>query len=97
MGGSEFAGGRIQTQLSDGIRAFTDEQGISRPTNELLSGIRHPDGSCIGIASWGGCWSSGKANDSTGNTILFVKGSSGLGYSTNDMRAGLPVRCIKGK
>ena len=63
--------------------------------SSLLSGIRHPDSTFTGLNSWGGCWTSGKANDSVSNNVLFAHGRKDIGTSTNDKMAGFSVRCIK--
>ncbi len=61
----------------------------------LLSGVRHPDSTFTGINHWGGFWTSGKANDSVSNNVLFAFGRKDLGTSTNDKMAGFSVRCVK--
>ncbi len=70
--------------------------GVS-PFSPLLSGIRHPDGTCIGVNYWGGCWSADKTNDTVANNVLFAHGRKDLGLGTNDKNAGFSVRCVKSK
>jgi uncharacterized protein (TIGR02145 family) len=67
------------------------------PYTALYSGVRHPDGSCIGLNYWGGCWSSTKTNDSVSSNVLFAHGRKDLGVSTNDKNTGFSVRCVKSK
>ncbi|MFZ4521557.1 MAG: FISUMP domain-containing protein [Bacteroidales bacterium] len=97
LGGSKVAGEKVL--LLDTIGKTSVPFGSGRPVlpSTLLSGVRHPDGSCIGLNFWGGCWTSGKVNDSVGNNMLFVHGSKEMGESSNDKNSGFSVRCIKSK
>ncbi|MEI6682640.1 MAG: FISUMP domain-containing protein [Bacteroidota bacterium] len=95
LGGGAEAGGkmiRMDTVVKVNRNINANNPGTF---SSLLSGIRHPDGSCIGINFWGGCWSSTKINDSTSNNVLFAHGRKDLDVSSNDKNAGFSVRCIK--
>ena len=67
------------------------------PYSTLLGGVRHPDGSCIGINYWGGCWSSVKVNDSVAKNVIFAHGRKEITVGTNDKMTGFAVRCVKTK
>jgi len=97
LGGSSQAG--LNMQNMDTIGKPRSKAGVVAPgsISTLLSGIRHPDGSCIGINYWGGCWSSGKVNDTVANNVLFAHGTKDLGLSTNDKNSGFSVRCVRNK
>ncbi len=97
LGGSNLAG--LKMQMMDTIAGAPGTAGTPAPgtLSSLLSGVRHPDGSCIGMNFWGGCWSSGKVNDSVGNNVLFAHGSKDLGVSSNDKNSGFSVRCVRNK
>jgi uncharacterized protein (TIGR02145 family) len=97
LGGSSVAGEKLQTSDTAGKKTTLKVVGNSRPTTTLLSGVRHSDGSTIGITLWGGCWSAGKVNDSTGSNVLFARGAKELAVSSNDMKTGFSVRCIRNK
>ncbi len=97
LGGNSVAGERIQRMDTVGKNYSADNLPPSNAISTLLGGIRHPDGSCIGIGSWGGCWTSGKVNDSVGNNLLFARGSKEVAASTNDKQAGFSLRCIRNK
>lgn len=90
LGGSAEAGLKMQALDTVG-------KGHAVPANVsyLLSGVRHPDGSCIGINLWGGCWSAGKAKDTVATNVLFAHGTKDMGVSSNDKKAGFSVRCVK--
>jgi len=97
LGGPDEAGMRLQ--VMDTVRHAQSVPG--KPPlgviSSLLGGIRHADGSFSGQNSWGGCWSSGKINDTVASNVLFVHGTKSIGPSSNDKKAGFSVRCIKGK
>jgi uncharacterized protein (TIGR02145 family) len=97
LGGNSVAG--LKMQLMDTIGKIHGPNGkaITDVKSTLLSGVRHPDGSFTGLNFWGGCWSSGKMNDSVAGNVLFAHGTNDMGVSTNDKNAGFSVRCIKGK
>ncbi|MEI7661415.1 MAG: FISUMP domain-containing protein [Bacteroidota bacterium] len=95
-GGGEAGLRMIETDTVVKVRGHAVLPG-GTPYSTLLGGIRHPDGSCIGLNYWGGCWSSGKVNDTVANTYLFAHGRKDLGVSTNDKSAGFTVRCVKAK
>jgi uncharacterized protein (TIGR02145 family) len=97
LGGNAAAGFKMQAM--DTIGKVHGMAGQSAPgaISSLLGGIRHPDGSCSGLNLWGGCWSSGKINDTVASNMLFVHGSKEMGVSTNDKKAGFSVRCIRNK
>lgn len=97
LGGSELAGGEMLTMDTILTRNFGGPPGSLGRQSPLLGGIRHPDGSCLGIHTWGGFWSSGKVNDSVGRNVLFARGSKELGLSTNDRATGFSVRCVRNK
>jgi uncharacterized protein (TIGR02145 family) len=90
LGGSNEAG--LKLQAMDTIKSQAPAVASS-----LLSGVRHADGTCIGLNSWGGCWSSGKINDTVASNVLFAHGTKGMGVSSNDKNSGFSVRCIKTK
>ncbi|MEI7896340.1 MAG: FISUMP domain-containing protein [bacterium] len=92
LGGGGEAG--LKMQAMDTIGKGPAAPGAN---SGLLGGVRHPDGSCIGLNFWGGCWSAGKVNDSVANNILFAHATKDMGLSTNDKKAGFSVRCIKTK
>lgn len=95
LGGSAEAG--LKMQAMDTIGKGPGTAGTSAPgaISSLLSGVRHPDGSCIGINLWGGCWSAGKASDTVATNVLFAHGTKDMGISSNDKKAGFSVRCVK--
>jgi uncharacterized protein (TIGR02145 family) len=94
LGGSEQAG--LKMQLMDTVvKVKTPPAPGTIALSTLLSGVRHPDGTCIGLNFWGGFWSSGKVNDTIGSNVLFAHGRGDLGISTNDKNAGFSVRCVK--
>jgi uncharacterized protein (TIGR02145 family) len=97
LGGSNEAG--MKMQAMDTVGKIPAAAGVTSPVagSSLLSGVRHADGTCIGLNSWGGCWSSGKVNDTVANNVLFAHGTKGMGLSTNDKNSGFSVRCIKTK
>ena len=91
LGGGDKAG--LNLQLMDTvIRVKTPSAPGTISLSTLLGGVRHPDGSCIGLNFWGGFWSSGKTNDTISNNVLFAHGRGDLGISTNDKNAGFSVR-----
>ena len=96
LGGNDEAG--LKMVEMDTIARVKGQAAVAgkSPLTSLLSGVRHPDGSCIGINFWGGLWSSSKTNDSVSNNVLFAHGRKDLGISTNDKNAGFSVRCVKG-
>jgi len=89
----------LKIQSMDTIGKSHVKAGKPNPAaaSTLLSGVRHPDGSFTGLNSWGGCWTSGKVNDTVATNILFAKGSKDVGFSTNDKTAGFSVRCVRNK
>jgi len=96
LGGNQAAG--LKMQIMDTIvKIHAQAPAGTNALSTLLGGVRHPDGSCIGLNFWGGCWSSGKVNDTVANNVLFAHGRGDLGISTNDKNAGFSVRCIKNK
>ncbi len=96
LGGSAGAGLKMQSMDTIG-KAHPAAVAPANAISTLLGGVRHPDGTCIGLNSWGGCWSAGKVNDTIANNVLFVHGSKEMGLSTNDKNAGFSVRCMKSK
>jgi uncharacterized protein (TIGR02145 family) len=97
LGGSNEAGMKIQTMDTIGKFAETGKPAAISGSSKLLTGVRHPDGSCIGINLWGGCWIAGKVKDTVGSNILFAHGTKDVTISTNDKNAGFAVRCIRNK
>jgi uncharacterized protein (TIGR02145 family) len=97
QGGSGEAGLKIQAMDTIGKGAGMAGTATPYPMSSLLSGVRHPDGSVTGINIWGGCWTSGKVNDTVGSNVLFARGTKDLGISTNDKKTGFSVRCIRNK
>jgi len=95
LGGSGEAGVKMQSMDTVGKRKVPAGGTTANPVSTLLSGIRHPDGSCIGINYWGGCWSSGKINDTVAINVLFARGTKDMGMSSNDKNSGFSVRCVK--
>jgi uncharacterized protein (TIGR02145 family) len=95
LGGNAEAGLKMQSMDTIGRKTTTARPGSPATLSSLLSGVRHPDGSCIGLNFWGGCWSSGKVNDSVANNVLFAHGSKEMVVSSNDMKSGFSVRCVK--
>ena len=97
LGGSSQAGLKMQSMDTVGKGHGTAGAPAPGALSSLLGGVRHPDGSCIGLNFWGGCWSSGKINDTVGSNVLFAKGSREIAVSSNDKAAGFTVRCVKNK
>ncbi len=97
LGGNSMAGQKMQAMDTVGKNHGPAGSATAGAISSLLSGVRHADGSCIGIATWGGCWTSGKVNDSVGNNMLFAKGAKDLVVSSNDKNSGFAVRCIRNK
>lgn len=97
LGGASTAGERMQLLDTVGMNYNGDNLPPSNAISTLLSGVRHPDGSCIGLNVWGGLWSSGSVNDSTGTNVLFANKSKEISFSTNDKNSGFSVRCIRNK
>lgn len=95
LGGSTEAGLKMQSMDTIGKGPSTAGSAAPGAYSSLLSGIRHPDGSCIGINYWGGCWSSGKINDTIATNVLFAHGTKDMGVSSNDKKSGFSVRCVK--
>lgn len=97
LGGAAVAG--LKMQDMDTIGKSKGIPGVVHPAVEstLLSGIRHADGSCIGLNVWGGCWMADKVNDTIAKNVLFIHRSAELGLSTNDKNAGFSVRCVRNK
>jgi uncharacterized protein (TIGR02145 family) len=96
LGGISIAGQKLQSMDTVGKHNTGGAQ-AQGAVSSFLGGVRHPDGSCIGITYWGGCWTSGKINDSIGSNILFARGAREVSPSTNDKAAGFSVRCMKSK
>lgn len=97
LGGSDVAGLKMQSMHTMGL-AHDDKSAMNKGSvSTLLSGIRYPDGTCLGIDHWGGCWSSGQINDTVATNVLFAKGSKDVVFSTNDKNSGFLVRCIRNK
>jgi uncharacterized protein (TIGR02145 family) len=95
LGGQDLAGQKMQSLDSVGA-AYDETVAIRKSTvSSLLGGVRHPDGTYSGLNFWGGCWSSGKINDSVGSNVLFVHGTKEIGISTNNKNAGFTVRCVR--
>ncbi len=97
VGGVNVAGSKLQAM--DTVPNIPGIPGPAAPglMSSLLGGVRHPDASCIGINSWGGCWTSVKVNDSVAVNVLFARGSKEIGFSTNDKKSGFSVRCVRNK
>jgi uncharacterized protein (TIGR02145 family) len=97
FGGDSIAG--LKMQNMDTIGKSKGIPGVVHPAVEstLLSGIRHADGSCIGLNLWGGCWTADKVNDTIAKNVLFIRRSNELGLSTNDKNSGFSVRCVRNK
>jgi len=96
LGGSEQAG--IKMQIIDTVvKVHVQANPGKIALSTLLAGVRHSDGSCIGLNYWGGFWSSGKVNDTVANVVLFAHGRGDMEISTNDKNAGFSVRCVKSK
>jgi hypothetical protein len=89
----------MKMQSMDTIGKGPGKAGSAAPgaMSSLLGGVRHPDGSCIGINIWGGCWSSGKVNDTIAKNVLFAHGTKDMDFSTNDKASGFSVRCVRVK
>jgi len=92
LGGLTEAGAKMQAM--DTIAKGKDQPNSSA-LSSLLGGIRHPDGNCIGLNLWGGCWTSTKVNDTTAKNVLFAHGAKDISVSTNDVKSGLSIRCVK--
>jgi uncharacterized protein (TIGR02145 family) len=95
LGGNGEAGLKMQSLDTAGRVNASDGIHPAGFVSSLLGGVRHPDGSCIGINTWGGCWSSGKVNDTVANNVLFAHGAKEMSVSSNDKNAGFSVRCVK--
>jgi uncharacterized protein (TIGR02145 family) len=95
LGGSSVAGLKIQEM--DTIGDIVKGIAPLSYTPRLLCGVRHPDGTCSGINYWGGCWTSGKVNDTVATNVLFVRNTKEVGFSTNDKNSGFLVRCVRNK
>jgi len=94
LGGSEQAG--LKMQIMDTVtKVHVQANPGTVALSTLLSGVRHPDGTCIGLNFWGGMWSANKTNDTIANNVLFAHGRGDLGIGTNDKKAGFSVRCVK--
>lgn len=97
LGGSGEAGNKLNA-MDTIVKVHPGAgQTASVIISTLLGGVRHPDGSYSGMNVWGGCWTSGKVNDTVATNILFAKGFKDAGFSTNDKKSGFSVRCLKGK
>ena len=95
LGGSDAAGLKMQaTDTVVKVRGQAAAPGTT-PLCSLLGGVRHPDGTCIGLNFWGGCWTSSKTNDTISKNVLFAHGRGDMGVGTNDKNAGFSVRCVK--
>jgi uncharacterized protein (TIGR02145 family) len=94
LGGPEQAGLKMQAMDTIVKVKLPSAPGTAALTT-LLCGVRHPDGSCIGLNYWGGFWSGTKTNDSVASNVLFAHGRGDLGLSTNDKNSGFSVRCVK--
>jgi uncharacterized protein (TIGR02145 family) len=97
LGGTGESG--MKMQAMDTIGKGPGIAGSAAPgaMSSLLGGVRHADGSCIGINIWGGCWSAGKVNDTIANNVLFAHGTKDMDFSTNDKKSGFSVRCVRVK
>ena len=97
LGGNSIAGQKMQSLDTIGKTHGPDGKPITDAKSALLGGVRHPDGSFTGLNFWGGCWSSGKVNDTVASNVLFAHGTKDMGVSSNDKNAGFSVRCIRNK
>ncbi|MCX6305861.1 MAG: hypothetical protein NT040_12930 [Bacteroidetes bacterium] len=97
LGGANGAGTRLQSMDTVTNAPVAAGSAVPGHISSLLGGVRHPDGSCIGINSWGGCWTSAKVNDTVATNVLFAHGSKEIGISTNDKKSGFSVRCVRNK
>jgi uncharacterized protein (TIGR02145 family) len=97
LGGNTQAGAAIQAMDTVGKGQKYGNPAQPATISTLLGGIRHADGSCLGVNTWGGCWTSGKVNDSVANNVLFAHGSREVVFSTNDKSTGFLVRCVRVK
>lgn len=93
--GPEVAGVTVQSFDTVGKTIEEKEMSNIMPISSLLSGVRYPDGRCLYVTYWGGCWSSTAVNDSMAVNYLFARKTGTIGASTNDKRTGFSVRCIK--
>jgi uncharacterized protein (TIGR02145 family) len=94
LGGGEQAG--LKMQAMDTIKKVkTPPAPGTAALTTLLGGVRHPDGSCIGLNYWGGYWTSTKVNDTIAKNVLFAHGRGDLDLSTNDRNTGFYLRCVK--
>ena len=97
FGGNSEAGLKMQSLDTIGKSRDMAKKHTPAVGSSLLGGVRHADGTYTGINSWGGCWTTGKVNDTVASNVLFVKKSKEIGFSTNDKSAGFSVRCIRNK
>jgi uncharacterized protein (TIGR02145 family) len=97
LGGSTGAGLKMQSMDTIGKSHAAAATPATGAASTLLSGVRRPDGSCSGLNLWGGCWSSGKINDTVATNVLFAHGSKDMGVSSNDKNSGFSVRCVRNK
>ena len=93
--GNETAGLKMQALDTIGKGKQNVQAKGAQGLSSLLSGIRHPDGSCLNVTYWGGCWSSTSVNDTTATNVLFARKTGIIGFSTNDKKSGFAVRCVK--
>lgn len=89
LGGDEQAGAKLQAMDT----VVTANGNIS----SLLSGVRHYDGSFIGIGSWGACWSATIAGTDDASNYMFVHNGKAIGKSSSTKTTGFSVRCIRNK
>ncbi|MEI6435105.1 MAG: FISUMP domain-containing protein [Bacteroidota bacterium] len=93
--GEEVAGLKMQAMDTIGKTNPKGQPIDPQAYSSLLSGIRHPNGTCLNVTYWGGCWSATAVNDTTATNVLFVRKGGTIGISANDKRAGFAVRCVK--
>ncbi len=97
LGGNGEAGQKLQALEMESVNNDGEQIPSAGKGSSLLGGVRHPDGSCIGLNFWGGCWSAGKVNDTIGINYLFARKTKEMSASSNDKAAGFTVRCMKNK
>jgi len=96
LGGDDLAGKNLKDLDSINGNPTSNSPGNIKNFSTLLGGIRHNDGTFIGLNSWGGFWSA-SLNNTDANNYLFVHGSKSIGKSSNDKGSAFSVRCIRNK
>lgn len=96
LGGEDAAGGKLQETDSIPKALRSVKPGETDYYSILLGGVRHNDGTFLGIGLWGGCWSATHTQDMN-NNFLFTHNGKAIGKSSSDGNTAFSVKCIRNK